>query len=171
MAQLHWTVHLYSLQLIKSIKCKLCFQQTQRVHTCTKHTWHAVLPRWAAQTCVQGARKKWERLLDLEIWLSAWQTIIAVKQSHRKMEKNFVSKVNQNINNSYKIFATVSTRACVPLTLTSVALRKPEKSATMFPCVSITPFGFPKEKHTDTLKSDLVNCTSALKTPACVLIH
>lgn len=38
--------------------------------------------------------------------------------------------------------------------LTSVTLRKPEKSATTFPCVSMTPFGFPvstdrKHKHTD----------------------
>lgn len=27
--------------------------------------------------------------------------------------------------------------------LTSVTLRKPEKSATTFPCVNMTPFGFP----------------------------
>jgi hypothetical protein len=30
--------------------------------------------------------------------------------------------------------------------LTSVTLRKPEKSATTFPCVSMTPFGFPTEE-------------------------
>lgn len=72
----------------------------------------------------------------------------------------YITKANVNI------IKTTIYQACVSLTLTSVAFRKPEKSATMFPCVSMTPFGFPKEnKHTDILKGDLMNCAKLCQCP------